>query len=91
MNFLTLMDCEKIMKDEILKRNMMPYNNPRVFLKISQNSHGNTCTRVSHLKPQLATLLKKRLWDRRFPVSFAKFSRTPFFIEHLWVTVSDSH
>ena len=25
-----------------------------------------------------ATLLKKRLWHRRFPVSFAKFSRTPF-------------
>ena len=25
-----------------------------------------------------ATLLKKRLWHRRFPVSFAKFVRTPF-------------
>ena len=34
------------------------------------------------LKP--ATLLKKKLWDRCFPVNFPKFLRTPFFIEHLW-------
>ena len=25
-----------------------------------------------------ATLLKKRLWHRRFPVNFVKFLRTPF-------------
>ena len=31
-----------------------------------------------------ATLLKKRLWHRRFPVNFAKFLTTLFFIEHLW-------
>ena len=30
-----------------------------------------------------ATLLKKRLWHRCFPVNFAKFFRTHFFIEHL--------
>ena len=30
-----------------------------------------------------ATLLKKRLWHRCFPVNFVKFLRTPFFIEHL--------
>ena len=30
-----------------------------------------------------ATLLKKRLWHRCFPVNFAKFPRTPFFTEHL--------
>ena len=24
------------------------------------------------------------LWHRCFPVSFVKFIRTPFFIEHLW-------
>ena len=35
-----------------------------------------------HLRP--ATLLKKRLWHRCFPVKFAKFLRTPFFTEHLW-------
>ena len=31
-----------------------------------------------------ATLLKKILWHRCFSVNFAKFLRTPFFIEHLW-------
>ena len=32
--------------------------------------------KVADLRP--ATLLKKRLWHRRFPVSFMKFLRTPF-------------
>ena len=31
-----------------------------------------------------ATLLKKSLWHRCFPVNFAIFLRIPFFIEHLW-------
>ena len=31
-----------------------------------------------------ATLLKKRLWHRCFPVNFAKFLRTSFFIQHFW-------
>ena len=31
-----------------------------------------------------ATLLKKRLWHRCFPVNFVKFLRSPFYIEHLW-------
>ena len=36
--------------------------------------------------PRPATLLKKRLWHRCFPMNFVKFLRTPFFIEHLgWV------
>ena len=30
-----------------------------------------------------ATLLKKRLWNRCFPVNFSKFLRTVLFIEHL--------
>ena len=29
-----------------------------------------------------ATLIKKGLWQRCFPVNFVKFSRTDFFIEH---------
>ena len=33
---------------------------------------------------RLATLLKKGLWNRCFPVNFVKFLRTPFLIEHLW-------
>ena len=32
---------------------------------------------------RLATLFKKRLWHRCFPVNFVKFLRTPFY-EHLW-------
>ena len=46
----------------------------KMFLKISQNSQENTCARVSFF----ATLLKKRLWHKCFPVSFAKFSRAHF-------------
>ena len=52
-----------------------------VFLEISQYSQENTCARVSFLITLLAapaTLLKKRLWHRCFPVNFEKFIRTPF-------------
>ena len=38
--------------------------------------------KVAGLRP--ATLLKKRLWHRYFPVNFAKFLRAPFLTEHLW-------
>ena len=61
----------------------------KVFLEIWQNSQKSTCGKVYFsiklqalgLRP--ATLLKKRLWRRCFPVNFAKFRRTPFLIEHL--------
>ena len=57
----------------------------KVLLEISQNAQENTCARVSFLiKLQPATLLKKRLWHRCFPVDFGKFLRTPSYIEHLW-------
>ena len=39
---------------------------------------------VTGLRP--ATLLKTRLWHRCFAVSFAKFLRTTFYIEHLVTT-----
>ena len=38
--------------------------------------------KVAGLGP--ATLLKKSLWHRCFPVNFAKFPRKPFFTSHLW-------
>ena len=38
--------------------------------------------KVAGLRPP--TLLKKRLWQRCFPVRFVKFLRTRFFTEHLW-------
>ena len=37
--------------------------------------------KVAGVRP--VTLFKKRLWHNFFPVNFAKFSRTPFFLEHL--------
>ena len=45
--------------------------------------------KVAALRP--ATLLKKRLWHRCFPVSFVKFLRTPFFTEGLWTASSNNH
>ena len=45
----------------------------KAFLEISQNSQENTCAMLGP-----ATLLKKRLWHRCFPVNFVKFLRTPF-------------
>ena len=47
----------------------------KVFLEISQNSQENTCARV---------FIKKRLWQRCFPLNFVKFLRILFFIEQLW-------
>ena len=36
-----------------------------------------------------ATLLKKRLWCRSFPMNFAKFLRTPSLTEHLqWLLLT---
>ena len=44
--------------------------------------------KVAGLRP--ATLLKKRLWHRCFPVNFVKFLRTPFLTEHLrWLLLCD--
>ena len=43
--------------------------------------------KVADLRP--ATLLKKRLWHRCFPVNFANFLRTPVFVEHLFVATSE--
>ena len=53
----------------------------KMFLENSQNSQENTCARVSFLiklQARPATLLKKRLWHRCFPVSFVNFLRTLF-------------
>ena len=52
-----------------------------VFLKISQISQENTCSRVSfliELQAETCSFLKKILWHRCFPLNFAKFLRTPF-------------
>ena len=56
----------------------------RTFTKftVKHLCHNLFFNKVAHLGP--ATLLKKRLWHRCFPVTFVKFLKTPFFIEHLW-------
>ena len=50
----------------------------KVFLEVSQNSQEHTLG----LRP--ATLLKKRLWCRWFPVNFVKFLTTPFLQNVSW-------
>ena len=51
----------------------------RKFSEISQTPQESTCAWASFLINLLpATLLKKRLWHRCFPVNFAKYSRTLF-------------
>ena len=42
--------------------------------------------KVADLRP--ATLLKKRLWYRSFPVDYAKFQENTFFAEHFLATAS---
>ena len=66
---------------EIKKQSFRGVLCKKMFLEISKNSQENTCgslffNKVAGLKP--ATLLKKRLWRRCFPVNFVKFLRTPF-------------
>ena len=67
---------------------------PRNFTKITgkqlcqslffkQLCQGLSFNKVAGLGP--ATLLKKRLWHRCFPVNFVKFLRIPFLTEHLWL------
>ena len=51
-----------------------------MFIKISQNLQENTWAGVPFLinhRLKLEILLKKRLWQRYFPVNFGKFLRTP--------------
>ena len=55
---------------------------PEVFCKkVLSEIFANLCQSL-FLRP--ATLLKRRLWHRCFPVSFAKFLRASLFIEHLF-------
>ena len=58
----------------------------KVFLEILQKSQENTYARASFLIKLLtwglqiyATLLKKGLWHRCFPINFVKFLTTPFY------------
>ena len=60
---------------------------PRTFAKFTgkQLCQSLFLNKVAGLRPATrpATLLKKRLWHRCFPVNFTKFLRTSFLTEHL--------
>ena len=56
-------------------RNLTKFTGKQLYQRLFFN-------KVADLRP--ATLLKKRLWHRCFPVNFVKFLRTPLFTEHLW-------
>ena len=59
----------------------------KLFLEVSQNSQEKTPVSESFFNKvaslRTATLFKKRLWHRCFPVNFAIFLRTPFLTEQL--------
>ena len=70
-HFTTL--CMKVLRNSIKVIILLIFKNNFTIFPIYRSSLG--------LRP--ATLLKKKLWHRCFPVNFVKFSRTPFLIEHL--------
>ena len=57
----------------------------KVFLKISQNSQGNTCVRVSLLiKLQTSgNVIKREALAHVFPYELCEIFRNTFFIEHI--------
>ena len=67
---------------------MQRSSRPEVFCKKGDFRNFAKCTRKppkTHVPKRefINTLFKKRLWHSCFPVSFRKFLRTPFLIEHL--------
>ena len=57
---------------------------PEVFCKKGVLRNFTKFTGKHLCQSLFLTSLKKTLCHRCFPVNFAKFLRTPFFIEHLW-------
>ena len=56
----------------------------------NKNIFSNESSTHSKKRPQpLATLLKKILWNRCFPVNFAKFFKNTFYTELFWATASE--
>ena len=62
-------------------RNLTKFTGKHLWQSLFFNKAAGLRLRLT-LRP--ATLLKRRLWHRCFPVNFVKFLRTAFFIEHLW-------
>ena len=62
-----------------------------MFLKISQNSQGNTCAKVSFLmklQVEAYSFIKKETLTQVFSYEFCEISKSNFFTEHLWATAS---
>ena len=57
-----------------------------MFLKILQKLQESTCARVTCSKVTCATLVKKRLRNRCFPVKFFELVTNTFSAEHVRVT-----
>ena len=68
-------ECLFIMKRKLIRYHTWQKQSPGVVL-------------LKRLRP--ATLLKKRLWHRCFPVNFTKILRIPFLTEHLRWLLLDS-
>ena len=62
---------------------------PEVFYKKLSWQFRKIHSKIQSLRS--ATLFKKRLWHRCFPVNFPRFLRAPFFTEHLRWLLLYSH
>ena len=63
----------------------------KMSFKILQKSQENTCVKVYfliNLQVTPTTLLKKRLWHRRFLVNYGKIFKNAVFTEHFWENTS---
>ena len=56
----------------------------KVPIEVAQNSHENTCVRVSFSEPPPCNFIKKETLAQVFPCEFVKFLRTPFYTQQLW-------
>ena len=77
--FLFSKDANLTEKFKIIRSNHLEVFCKRAVLKNLTKSTGKHL--CQSLKP--TTLLRNRLWHSCFPMNFAKFLRTSFFIEHL--------
>ena len=78
--FIARSSCPKVFCKKGVLRNFANFAGKHLCQSLFFN-------KAAGLRP--ATLLKKRLWHRCFPVNFAKFLGTPFLKEHLilWWTI----
>ena len=64
----------------------------KLFLKISQSSQENTCSRVSfliNLQAEACNFIKKEILAQVLSCEFCKISKNTFFTEHLRTTASN--